>query len=361
MNLCDDSIEVLNGSKQPEKMTDGLAMYIYRQMADKGFHGQEEVSSCYVAAAYKNRYHPVREYLSGLSYDGGQYIQELATYFQDTRDVFPLWLRKWLIGAVAKVFAGAQNPMLVLDGGQNLGKSTFAKWLASPLSRYFVEAPIEPDNKDDLIKLMNKWVWEVKELGSTMRRADQEALKSFLTLEEVTVRAPYARYPIQKPAMASFIGTVNNAGGILNDPTGSRRFHVCKLSQINWDYINLDINRIWAEAVAAYLANEPVQLSPGEVELRDEINEEYQVEDVVEGMLKKFFIIDPVQLGWWIPTTDILKILEDPNQGNLKGGGSHSNAMRLAQTMTKLGLQKKKQRNHLGQPVNGYTGIKIYP
>jgi predicted P-loop ATPase len=360
MNMCDDSIEVTNGSCKPERLSDGLAMYIYRLMADRGFIGRDEIESCYIAAAYKDRYHPVREYLTSLSYDGGNYIQELATYIQDAQNVFPLYLRKWLIGAIAKAFQGAQNAMLVLDGGQDLGKSTFAKWLASPLPQYFVEAPIDPDNKDDLIKVINKWVWEVKELGSTMRKADQEALKSFLTLEEITVRVPYGRYPIQKPAMASFIGTVNNAGGLLNDPTGSRRFNICKLTKIDWSYIQLDANKIWAEAMAAYLTGEQWRLSDDERVRRDEINEEYQVEDLIEGLLKKYFVIDAKELGWWIPTSDILKVLEDPYQGNLKGN-SKGNAMQLAHTMVRLGLQKKKQRNLTGQLVNGYTGIRAYP
>jgi predicted P-loop ATPase len=359
MNICDDSIEVQNG-KGSERLNDGLAMFIYRLMADRGFVGREEVESCYIASAYKNRYHPIRDYLSGLKYDGGNYIEELGTYIQDAQNVFTLYLRKFLIGAVAKAFTGEQNPMLVLDGDQNLGKSTFAKWLCSGVPRYFVEAAIDPDNKDDLIKLIGKWIWEVKELGSTMRKADQEALKSFLTLEEVTVRVPYGRYPIQKPAMASFIGTVNNAGGILNDPTGSRRFNICKITRIDWNYINLDINKIWSEAVAAYLAGEKWCLTDDERKRRDEINEEYQVDDVIEGLLKKYFIIDPAQSGWWIPTSDILRVLEDPYQGGLKGT-SKGNAMQLAQTMTRLGLVKTKGNNNLGQRVNGYQGIKVFP
>lgn len=36
-------------------------------------------------------------------------------------------------------------------------------------------------------------------------------------------------------------------------------------------------------------------------------------------------------------------------------------AMRLGQTMTKLGLVKKKQTNSKGQRVNGYIGIKLGP
>lgn len=360
-NLCDDGIEVIHADGRVERLTDGLFAHIYRQMADKGYRGQEEVSSCISASAYLRRYHPVRDYLDSLSYDGGDYISELATYLTDAHGVMHLWLRKWLIGVVAKTYTGAQNPMLVLDGPQNIGKSSFARWLASPLPNHFVESPINPENKDHLVMLISKWIWEVMELGGTMRKADQEALKGFLTLQEVNVRAPYARYPIQKPALASFIGTVNNAGGILNDPTGSRRFLIVKLTHIDWNYSQLDINRVWSEAVAAYHAGEPWTLAPDEIKRRDEINEEYQIDDVIEGLLKELFTIDSSQTGWWMATTDILRVLEDPAQGNLKGGSSMSNSIKLGQTMAKLGLKRKKARNINGQLVNGYIGIKRSP
>jgi hypothetical protein len=355
MNMCDDSIEVESGG-QAERMNDGLSMVIYRQMSDKGFGGREEVESCLIAAAYQARYHPVRQYLTGLTYDGGHYIEELASYFQDEKNAFSLWLRKWLIGAVAKAFTGAQNPMLVMDGDQNIGKSSFCRWLASGLPRYFIESSVDPENKDTMITLINKWIWEVGELGATTRKADREALKSFLTLQEVTVRVPYGHYAIQKPAMASFIGTVNNTSGILNDPTGSRRFHIAKMTKINWEYSKLNVNKIWGEAVAAYLTGEAWTLSDTERAFRDSINEEYQVEDPIENLLRNLFYLDADNRNWWTSTTEIIKTLEDPYQGAYRGGGTRSTTMQLAETMKRLGHVKGKRNN-----VNGYFGVTKAP
>jgi predicted P-loop ATPase len=354
MNMCDDAIEVTttNGT---ERLTDGLAAVIYRQMVDNGFQGRQEIESCYIAAAYKNRYHPVREYLTSLTYDGGQYIQELASFFQDEYNKFPTWLRKWLIGACAKAFVGAQNAMLVLDGPQDIGKSSFARWIC-PISKYFVEAPIDPDNKDDVIKLINKFVWEVGELEGTTSKASRAGLKNFLTIQEVTVRVPYGHFDITRPALASMIGTVNNAAGILNDPTGNRRFNISKIMAINWDYQKLDINKIWSEAMAAYLSGKDWRLSVQEKAERDEINEEYQVEDPVEGLLRKFFKLDTNNTIWWMSSTDIAAVLENPYQGNFKAAGSRATLMALSETMKKLGHKKGKQNN-----VNGYFGIDIGP
>lgn len=127
---------------------------------------------------------------------------------------------------------------------------------------YFIEAPINTDDKDSEIRLISAWIWEVSELGATTRKADYEALKAFLTTRKVTVRKPYGRHDISKPALASFIGTINNSSGIFSDPTGSRRFLVSKIEEINWDYsVSIDPTDVWAEAMAAYLAGESWKLT----------------------------------------------------------------------------------------------------
>lgn len=350
MNLCDDSIEV-NG----DRISDSLAAKIRCEMRDRGFPYVTEIEDAYHADAYINAYHPVREFFSNLSYDGGSYIQELADHFQDEYKMFPTWLRRWLIGAVAKAFTGAQNAMLVLDGPQDIGKSSFARWIC-PLPQYFVEAPINPDSKDDLMKLIGKFVWEVGELEGTISKSSRAALKNFLTLQEVTLRVPYGHFDIRKPALASLIGTVNNSSGILNDPTGNRRFMISKITKIDWSYRNLNIQKIWGEAVAAYLSGEDWRLTVTEKQQRDLINEEYQVEEPVEGILRKYFKLDPNNIAWWMSSTDIAKILEDPQQGNYRGNGSKATLMALAETMKRLGHKKAKQSGS-----NGYFGIDTKP
>jgi len=353
LNDCDDTIEV-NGIP----LEDGQMDMIRTQMRDAGFHLVGVAEEVYRAYAWKHRYHPVKEYLSGLSWDGRDHIATLSTYFVDEYGMFPTWIRKWLIGAVAKVFQAEQNPMLVIDGKQGIGKSEFVKFLARPLPAYFTEGSIDPGDKDSIIRLARYWIWEVSELGATTRKADYEALKSFLTMRKVTVRKPYGRTDIIKPAMASFIGTINNSSGIFSDPTGSRRFLVCNILSIDWTYSTLDPSNIWAEAMASYLAGEDYRLTPDERVKANEIAEQYESPEPIENLLNKFFVIVPNNPTLWTSTTDILTILEDPMEGNLRGT-TRSNAMALAITATKLGLKKCKRTNKLSQYVWGYSGIQI--
>ena len=189
-----------------------------------------------------------------------------------------------------------------------------------------------------------------------MRRADREALKAFLTTQTVRERKPYARYDMQGPAMASYIGTVNNEMGLLSDPTGNRRFMISHITGIDWDYTKLDVDQVWAQAFDLYLKNEPWNLDPNEVARANEINELYQVVDVVEETIKKHFEIDTAQTTWWCSTLEILDVLKDPGKGNLKGG-SEIDTRKLASALIKLGLDKPTLKKSRGISARGYYGI----
>ena len=350
MNECNDKIEINN---QP--ITDPVAALIRSQMRDAGFHYTTVMEDAYHAHAYKNRYHPVRDYLNQLTYDGGEHIKQLAEHFIDRDNIFPLLLRRWLIGAVAKAYAGKQTPMLTLDGGQGIGKSHWVRWIC-PLPAYFIEGSINPDDKDTWVRLASKWVWEVSELGSTTRKADREALKAFISTEWVTVRKAWGRHDMEKPALSSFIGTINNEIGFLSDPTGHRRFITAHLDSINWSYTDLDLDAIWSEARAAFLGGEPWILTPDEQKLVNAVNVRYEIEDPIEGMLLMEFEItnDPND---WLSTRDILKMLEERGlKGNTRG-----NSMMVASTMTRLGLERGRGYNIKNQRVWGYFGIRYHP
>lgn len=302
--------------------------------------------------AKKHPYHPVKDYLNGLKYDGGKHIEELSSYFGDKHNVFGIWLRRWLIGSVAKIISCEQNPMLVLDGKQDIGKDYFARWLVpeSLRSKYFIEQSIDTEDKDTYARLTTVWIWDVSELQATTRKADREALKKIITQGQVRVRKAYDRYDTLKPALASFIGTLNNDTGLLTDPTGNRRFLICHLTDIDWDYATkIDLDSVWAEAYASFLAGENWKLNISETDKRNLINEEYEITEPVEEMIIKNFIVDPNDQTSWMSTLEILSELET----NGLTGNQRMNMMAINSAMTKLKCQPHRDSNR-----RGYFGIK---
>lgn len=354
-NECSHDIEV-NG----EPITDAIAGTIRGQLRDHGVGETNIAEDVILANAWANRYHPIRQYLTSLKWHGDDTIGKLSSYLIDKQGVIDIWLKRWLIGAVARVFAREQNRMLVLDGKQGIGKDYFARWLCAGVPEYFFEGPIMPDDKDHRLRLLSVWIWDANELGNTTRRADREALKAFLTLNTVRERKPYGHFDIQGSAITSFIGTVNNESGILNDPTGHRRFMVTSLTDINWGYTTLDVDQVWAQAYELYLSGETWQLTGDELTAANVINEQYQITDIVQETISRWFVIEPNNQGIFLSTVEIMETLKNPMQGNLRPG-SEIDTRRMAAALTRLGLDKSALKKVNGRPVRGYFGIRIGP
>ena len=371
LSELDDTIEV-NGERLDDKIDAAIRMTARNhKYGGKGIPLSALADQMRVNATH-NSYHPVKRYLAGLTWDGKDHFGPFAAHLKDkhapityadgtVQPVIKAWLWRWMVGAVAKVFAAgairAQNPMLVLSGAQNMGKSTLAAWLC-PLPDLFLESSINPDSSDHLRYLVTKWIWEVSELGATTRRSDREALKAFLTRQEATFRKPYDHHPVIKPALSSFIGTVNPMNnGFLDDPTGSRRFLVVDLAGIDHAYADrIDRDQLWAQVLTAYRINPQAwRLTSEEQERRDSINAENEVERPYEGLVVRLFDIDPARGDWWMPTHEIIDAVRTYGEANFDETRHHGV---LGTTLRGLGLERK-QRQDKGERVWGYYGIKL--
>jgi len=353
LNKCTDTIEC-NG----HPINDYIAAEIRAKVRSAGIKDTKAVEDAYTAAAYRKRYHPVQNYLERLKWDGHDHITTLTGFFEDDKRIFPEFLRRWLIGAVAKAYRPVRTRVLVLDSAQDIGKSKFVEWLALPMEDYFQQGSIAPDNKDHRILLLSKWIWEVPEWGTVARRADREALKAFLTQTYINERGAYRKFQTSGPALTSFIATVNNEMGLYNDPTGSTRFMTCYITKIDWKGYRrtIDVNQIWAQAYDLYVNGESWELDDAETKRADEINKEYQVMDLVEETIGQLFEIEPDNHLLWCSSLNIINHLKQ--KGDLKAG-IEIDVRKLASALTRMGLQKPIQRSIAGVNVRGYYGISI--
>jgi predicted P-loop ATPase len=346
LNLLSDTIEI-NG----EPITDVAEAQMRTQMRD--LNGKiTGLSDAWTVEAARNAYHPIRDYLTGLVWDGTARIAQLAACLKSddppvryqhgpTCTLPSVYLHRWLIGAVAKALDGAQNAMLVLAGGQGIGKSQLARWLCTDLAHLFVEAPINVSDKDSHVRLMSRFIWEVSELDATTRRADVSALKAFITTQTVTVRRAYARHDTIRPAMASLIGTINNATGFLADETGNRRFYVTTLTGIDWDYQHIPITQLWAEAVSRYRRGEPWRLLADEALHQEVQNREYEAESLIIDWIAKYFEIDHTMKAWRMTAADMVDHLRSKYDIRI-GGSDRGQSMEISRAMAHYGIVKHK-------------------
>lgn len=211
--------------------------------------------------AIDNGYHPIRDYLSGLKWDGTPRLDRFLPILFGTADTeYERTVgAKWMIGAVARIYEPGckMDNMLVLEGPQNLGKSTALRTLFG--SQFFTEMVSElRDHKRFVEQIQGKWVVEFAEL-SAIRRADVETVKAIITMQVDKTRMSYARQSAEFPRQCVLAASVNpkTDTGYLTDPTGNRRFWPVWCTAIDRVRLARKRDQLWAEAVARYLDKEP--------------------------------------------------------------------------------------------------------
>lgn len=335
-------------------ITDAIEAVIRMQMRDHGYKNMSAITDVYTAMAHEDTYNPVQDYLDSLMWDGQRHILNLAAHFTcidppviynhgGSSPLICVYLYRWIVGAVAKVYEQSQNMMLVIVGPQGIGKSTLAEWLCSPLHDYFVAQAIQTDDKDSLLRLARHFVWEVDELDGTIRRSDIAALKGFITRREVVARPAYARRDIHVPALASMIGTVNKGAGFLADATGSRRFYVTEISKIDWNYTKIDVNQLWAQAVHEYktgvaAGKQPWMLQPSEHAMQVETNKGHEARTFVDDWIDSdLYIGGSPDVG--MTAADIVDHFRTCE--HFLSGTPTAQAMAVAEALLKRGVVRK--------------------
>lgn len=208
------------------------------------------------AVATRHPYHPIREWLAELAWDG---TPRLADFFSDfcgapatayTRAV----AKSLFVSAVARIVRpGIQvDTMVVLEGAQGIGKTKLVRALFG--LDWHCDITEEPGSLDFYQNLRGKWVGEFSEL-SAMGRADQNRIKQALTQRSDTYRESYGRYSRTYPRQYIFIGNTNKSE-YLEDETGGRRYLPIACAEIDDQAVLGVRDQLWAEALALFQTGE---------------------------------------------------------------------------------------------------------
>lgn len=274
--------------------TDDASLRIYLETR-YGIVAKGKIEDAVAMTAAAAPYDPLRERLEHLpEWDGVERIDTLLIDALGAEDSYYVRqvTRKTLVGAIRRALRpGCKwDYMLILEGAQGLGKSSFWEMIAG--ARFFTDSLTLRDVENPKIaaeKMRGNWIVEVAELDG-MAKASIERLKSFLTTKEDNFRAAYARHASVFKRRCIVVGTVNNLNGYLRDATGNRRFWPVRVSEkldralLTPDYID----QVWAEAKALDAAGETPYLDEVAEAQAREWQREAMEADPREGLVRAY-------------------------------------------------------------------------
>lgn len=212
-----------------------------------------------------HRFHPVRQYLDGLKWDGENRLDKWLIEYAGAKDTpyVRAVSRIVLIAAVRRArHPGAKyDEMLILESPQGTNKSSALRILSVDDDWFSDDLPLNNDTKRFMESTSGKWIVEAGELKG-MNRTEVTSLKACLSRQIDEARMSYDRKPTVSARQFVIIGTTNETDGYLRDPTGNRRFWPVRIQQFDLEALRRDRDQLWAEAAIAEAAHESIRLDP---------------------------------------------------------------------------------------------------
>lgn len=220
-------------------------------------------------AARTLAFHPVRDYLGALKWDGVPRLDSwlTSTFGSEATPYTAAVGAKWMISAVARVLdpGSKVDTVLVLEGDQGVMKSTAILTLCGSQD-WFLDELSDVANKDAAQQVAGRWIVEVAEMD-TFSKSEWSGVKAFISRQVDRFRPAFGRHVVQQPRQCAFVGTINpGASGYLRDETGNRRFWpvLCpRMADIAW--LRGARDQLWAEAMARYNAGEVWHIKEPEI------------------------------------------------------------------------------------------------
>jgi predicted P-loop ATPase len=289
-----------NGASMYWSNTDDACLQNYLE-ENYGVRGKDRIYNMLVDVMNRHAFHPVRDYLDALEWDGTPRIEDL---FFDvlgvSRDWHPDYVRtvtkKILVAAVKRIYEpGCKfDNVLVIVGPQNGGKTTLLSRLGGD---WYSDSMPGVQGKDAMEALQGTWLIEIGEMAAT-RRAENEQIKMFLSKRDDSFRPAYGRYKETFKRQCVFFGT-SNTHYFLKDLTGNRRYWPIETSapaaKSRHRVVNLsqeEIDQVWAEAATLYQEGETVHLSDNEIKEAEVVQAEFleisPKQPIIEQFLNRY-------------------------------------------------------------------------
>jgi len=264
-----------------------------------GLRSENNINKAIHIIASEHGYHPIKQYLESLEWDGEERIKHAMTrYLGVDEDEYSEALMKLLLtAAIKRIYEpGCKYDIMVCAvGGQGAGKSTFFRFLAIN-DDWFSDDLKKIDDEQVYRKMQGHWFIEMSEMLGTVNAKSIEEIKSFLSRTKETYKVPYEKYPEDRPRQCVFVGTSNDLQFLPFDMTGNRRFapilahpervekHILEDEAEARDYFI----QVWAEAMELYRSDDKHDLKlPKQMEnYLKEMQKEFMPEDTNIGVIQ---------------------------------------------------------------------------
>lgn len=272
------------------------------------YHVSKVVDAFVLSATY-NRFHPVREFLNNLEWDGKERLDTLFIDHMGAEDTAytRAVTRKAFTAAVARVMQpGCKfDYVLTLIGAEGLKKSSL---FAEMGGRWFSDSFTTVEGTRAFEQLQGSWIIEIAEL-SAFNRAETNHIKAFITKRTDKYRSAYGKLVRDYPRQCVFFATTNDYA-FLKGTTGNRRFwpiEVTKRFQGNAvaeksangaeAILGLPIQQLWAEAKYRFEKGEKLYLSDDLEHVARQMQENFAEEDTRLGDIENFLEMK-LPLNW---------------------------------------------------------------
>ena len=253
-----DFRERINGKRWVDPHTHGLRAILEAPGTQGGYNlkvSDRDLNAAIMNVGWKFVFHPIRDRLNGLVWDGIPRAESLFVDYLGTQD--DAYHRQaavlFLLGAIVRVYEPGHkfDFVPILEGTQGKGKSTFIQALGMEWSG---ELAVDfHDNNRMIEALQGGWILEIPELQG-FSTAETTTLKAVVSRTHDKGRLAWERNVQEFPRRCVFIGSTNNRD-YLKDVTGGRRFWpiCCGLEgQIDTPRLRACVQQIWAEAMGWY-------------------------------------------------------------------------------------------------------------
>jgi predicted P-loop ATPase len=302
---------------------------------------RERIREVVIQIAHENSFHPVKEYLETLEWDGKPRLDNWLITYLGAHGAPVEYLqavgRKVITAMIARVMRPGVEfaHIMILEGEQRIGKSATAKILGRP---WFSDTAFDIRDKDAKQTLSGVWVMEIAELAQ-FSRADVDLLKNFISSSVDRYRMPYGTTVQDYKRQCVFIGTTNNTN-YLRDKTGNSRFWPVRFGKGRLDRKKLEDDRdqLLAEAKFCYELGENLWMDTPELEKQAMAQQLSRLEvDEMEAPILKW-IIENKQDSFTI--FDVLQSGIEELEGQKTGRGLE---MRIADCLKTLGYKHKRR------------------